>query len=308
MIRIAALLSALASLFLARMAIAGVESRFYSFASVAVEKKVPLDVFEFESSYVFKSDIDNTDNSDSGRGFGEQDVFQVKLEYAHRFQLNGSWYLRAGAAYERFEFGETRGAIPGHLQSYTGVLGIEYMHGSDTGAFLYVRPGFYTEENFDTDALDAPVSLGRIWVIQEEKLYILVGLNASFLRRFPVLPFGGVIWIPSENLRVMALPPDPRVVYSVTDNLEVWVGGQIVAGVFRGDEDRDIRPGKLSDAVVDYTDYRVGVGIDYDISDNFSALIGGGYSIQRSFDFYRAGEEYETDPAPYARIELKAKF
>jgi hypothetical protein len=36
--------------------------------------------------------------------------------------------------------------------------------------------------------------------------------------------------------------------------------------------------------------------------------VGGGYAFQRRFDFERADEEFESDPAPYVRVGLKAEF
>ena len=36
--------------------------------------------------------------------------------------------------------------------------------------------------------------------------------------------------------------------------------------------------------------------------------LGGGYSIQRRFNFDRADLDYKTDPAPYLRLLVKAEF
>ena len=69
-----------------------------------------------------------------------------------------------------------------------------------------------------------------------------------------------------------------------------------------------IVPAKLNGAQVDYSEYRVGGGFIFSPCNNVSIDLGGGYSIQREFDFYRAGIRYKADGAPYLRVEFKAKF
>ncbi len=86
------------------------------------------------------------------------------------------------------------------------------------------------------------------------------------------------------------------------------MGGEFTGGSFRTDRNDAIIPHKLSNAQVDYSDYRAGAGISYSPSDDISFDLGGGCSIERSFDFHRAGENYKTDPAPYLRFEFKARF
>jgi hypothetical protein len=276
-------------------------------SSKPANEKVPLDIFETENGYVFESDLNH------GGSFGKQDELQNEFEYGHRFLLNGNLYLHLGAAYDRLDFGSTRAPVPDHLQKMAGVIGIDYMHGKDLGAFLQFRPGFYFEDHIGSESFDCPILLGRFWVLQPEKLYVLTAAYASFLRGgLPVMPLVGVVWIPNEKVRLMGVLPEPKLIYSLTKQLDLWVGGQLVGGAFRTDhhpEFDDIRHvEKLSGTQVDYYDYRAGVGARYSLTDQIDLDLGGGCSIQRSFNFHRAGEYYRTDPAPYLRFEIKAKF
>jgi hypothetical protein len=186
------------------------------------------------------------------------------------------------------------------------------MKGADTGAFLQIRPGFYTEEHIGLASFDCPILLGRFWVWQPDKLYFLTGAYVSFLRGgFPVLPFVGVVWKPNENIRVMGVLPDPRVIYTVNRQLEVYLGGELAGGSFRTDHHDDyVGPhiAKLSGTQVDYADYRAGGGFIYRLTNAISIDGSGGCSIQRSFNYHRAGEYYRTDPAPYVQLALKAAF
>ncbi|MEY2561512.1 MAG: hypothetical protein QOG51_1927 [Verrucomicrobiota bacterium] len=273
--------------------------------SIAGEKPeaVSRDIVEFESSYVFESDLHRRGS------FGDQYAIGNSFSYAHRFLLRGHLYLHLGIDYNRFDFGSTGAPVPDHLQSVAGVIGIDYMHNNDVGAFIQVKPGFYTENNFDSASFDAPITLGRIFVLQPDKLYFFVGANAAFLRgQYPVIPLAGLIWLPNEQWKFMAILPEPRVIYSPCNKLDFWVGGQLNGGSFRTDRDNTIVPSKLNGAEVDYSDYRVGGGVIWSPCDAFMIDLGGGYSVQRRFDFHRSDISYKTDPAPYLRLEFKAKF
>lgn len=299
-IRLFVLLSALFSV---AALMAGPESRFFAATTETKTEKVSLDLFNIESGYVFESDLNH------GGSFGAQDSLQTQFDYAHRFLLTGNLYLRVGVSYDRYDFGNTAAPVPVHLQSLAGVIGVDYMHGDDVGAFFWIKPGIYTEEHIGISSFDMPITAGRIFKLQDDKLYLLVGAQSSFLRGgYPIFPFAGIIWMPCDKWRLMLVPPEPRLIYSATKDLDVWFGGEIAGGSFRTDDDPGIRPTKLSGAQVDYEDYRVGVGLNYSPSHAISVDLGAGCSIERGFKFHRAGENYRTDPAPYLKLEFKAKF
>ena len=88
----------------------------------------------------------------------------------------------------------------------------------------------------------------------------------------------------------MAVPPEPRLIYSVNKQLDVWVGGEVAGSAFRMDHHDDFqfqggKTAKLSGAVVDYTDYRAGLGFTFSPTNNIDLDFSGGYSVQRNFDF-----------------------
>ncbi len=291
-------------LFAATFARAGTEANTEVVADTTqTSEAVPLDLFKVESGYVFKSDLNH------GGSFGKQDELQTSFEYGHRIQLAGNYYFHLGLSYDRYDFGNTSAPVPDHLQSIAGVFGVEYMHGSDVGAFLQVRPGFYFQNEIGLSSFDVPITLGRIFVVKEKKFYVMGGAYASFLRgRFPILPLVGVIWIPSDHIRLMAVFPEPQLVYSVTNNLNIWIGGEFAGASYRTDRNESIRPTKLSGAQVNFSDYRAGAGLTYTVSKSLLLEAGAGYSLQRQFDFARAGETYRTDPSPYLRVQLSAAF
>ena len=269
----------------------------------AKDTSVSLDIIEIESSYVFESDLHRNGS------FGEQSAIQNSFGYGHRFLLSGHLYLHLGIAYDRFDFGSTGAPVPDHLQSVAAVIGVDYMHNDDVGAFIQVKPGIYTQDDFDSAAFDAPITLGRIWVLQDDHLYLFTGVNAAFLRgRFPVIPLAGLIWMPNDQWKVVGMLPEPRVIYSPNDKWDFWAGGELTGGSFRTDRNNAIVPARLNGAQVDYSEYRVGGGLIYSPCNNVSLDLGGGYAIRREFDFHRADVKYKADGAPYLRVEFKAKF
>ncbi len=294
----------LAALFFAFVVAARAGSVETRFTADSETERPALDLFSFDSSYVFESQISRR-NID----FGEQDAFQLSAEYSHRFLLTGRIYLRLGVAYNRFEFGQTFAPVPDQLQSLAGIVGLDYMVGKDLGAFLQLRPGFYTDRTFDGDSFDVPITLGRLWILQDKRLYLLTGVNYAFLRgQYPVLPLVGLIWYPSDQWSVFAILPEPRITYKPNSNLGLWVGGQLTGGSFRTEASTTILPRRLSNAQVDYSEYRAGVGVDFHFGQAVTLSMAGGYAFERRFNFDRAGFEYETDPAPYVRATLKAEF
>jgi hypothetical protein len=266
----------------------------------------PIDLVDVESGYVFESDLNH------GGSQGKQDEIQNNIEYTHRFLLSGNLYLHAGLAYGRFDFDGTRAPVPNHLQSAAGVIGLDYMQGDELGAFIQVRPGCYGENDFDSSTFDVPWLVGRFFTLQPRKFYVLLGAGGAFLRGgYPVYPIVGVVYIWNEQWELKAIPPEPRLIYSPTKKLDLWIGGEIAGGSYRIDEhDEFFGPHitKLRNAQVDFTDYRAGVGLTYEVSKNLDVDLGAGCSIQRHFAYHRAGENFRTDPSPYVRIEIKAHF
>lgn len=292
-------LSACFSLSLARAG--SVETHF-----VSDDQKTPLDLFSLEGGYVFESKL-----TDDNARYGKQDAFEVEAEYSHRFHISGKWYFRAGLNYNRFDFGGTSAPVPDRLESVGGLFSIEYCVDGERGAFLEVRPGFYGTDlnHFGSDSFDALITLGRAWVLQKDKIFLFTGVNTSFLRgEFPVIPLAGLVWHFDEHWLLYGVLPEPRVVYMPNKKLDIWVGGQLTGGSFRTEENNNIFPRKLSHAVVDYSDYRAGAGIVWHASNAIDLDLGGGYSVERRFNYERAGEEFTSDPAPYLRLFVKAEF
>jgi hypothetical protein len=270
----------------------------------------PLTLVHVTSDYDFESDLD--------RGHGKLDTWHNGVDLQQRIPLNnftswpnvqcGKWYLRAGADYERFDFDvEHESRLPNTLQSISGIIALEYLVKGDTGILIESRPGVYFEHDINSGAFDFPTNIGAaIPIFGGDKFYLIAGVSFSLLRSYPVLPIVGVLWHINPKWDLKGYLPEPRLIYKASDKLELWAGGELAGGGYKTD-DRNVKPDKLSGAVVTYSDVRAGAGLTYKMKP-FTVDLGAGYSIQREFDYDRAGERFRTDPSPYVKLALKAEF
>ena len=65
---------------------------------------------------------------------------------------------------------------------------------------------------------------------------------------------------------------------------------------------------QLHNAVVQYSEDRVGVQVKYSGFKPLAIIAGAGCTVVRDFDFFRADQAKRTEPAPYLRISAEAKF
>ena len=239
----------------------------------------------------------------------------LSLEYGRRFHLFGQVYLKVAAAYERYDFSATNAPIPTSLQSLGGVVALEYIQQGEVGAFFRTAPGVYYSDfnQISRGNFNIPFSLGTILPIGK-KVYVLVGLETNVLAKYPVLPVLGVIWLITDHLRVMGREPDPQLVYSVNDAIDLFIGAELNGGSYKRDYNPDYTKGnrRFSGAVLDYSETRLGGGVTYSPKKNLDLDIdfAGGWDLGQNFDFYRgeSTKEFKTRGAPYARISLEANF
>jgi hypothetical protein len=60
--------------------------------------------------------------------------------------------------------------------------------------------------------------------------------------------------------------------------------------------------------VVEYSEDRAGAQVRYSGLKPFKITLGGGCTVRRDFDFFRAEASAKTRPAPYVQVDIEAKF
>jgi hypothetical protein len=260
------------------------------------------DLFSYETTYTFRSDFKE---SKLGRGDSLYDDFS----YDHRFLITGKWYFRAGVEYERYDFGGTDNGLPDHLQAAMAHVAVEYVVKDHAGAGIEIDPGFYFQDNVTGDAFDIPWKIFVTFPLKKDKIFAVVGLAGGLYQDPIVAPGGGIIWLISDKLRLLGVFPRPALVYQPNDDWDVRITGELNYTSFRTDDVLTTeRKLQLHNAVVQYSEDRAGVQVAYSGFKPFKIIAGAGVTIRRDFDFFRANQSKKTDPAPYVRIAMEAKF
>jgi len=287
------------------------------------ENKNSTEIFNYETTYTGTSDYQRY----SGR-LGDSDSLYNQISYAHRFLITGNWYLRLGAEYERFDFGGDNGSnrllvpghtlagivgtdngLPDHLQTIHALVAYEYIFKDHAGAGIELDPGAYFENDVDGDAFDIPWKVWVTFPLQKDKIFAVIGAGGSLNSSPIAAPGGGIIWLFTDHLRLEGVFPKPALVYNPSDDWEFRIAGNLFYESFRTDNVyTPLRKLREHDPVVQYSEKRVGLQATYSHFKPLDLTLDIGCTVQREFEFFRVPVRVKTDPAPYVRFAVEAKF
>jgi hypothetical protein len=271
---------------------------------------VPTAIVSFRSSYTFESDFERGDDASGDAWFNGASVAQrFPLGWSWPSQPGAGWFVRLGAEYGRFDFNNSGGLpLPDTLQNVNAVIALEYLVGSEVAILFESAPGFYFENDLDSDSFDAPTKLAIAFPLTPRFFLIAGATYRGGFEKYPVLPILGALWRINDEWTLRLIPPAPRLVYRPMDRLRLWIGGEFTGGSYRTDDD-DARNANLRNAALAYSEIKVGAGFTWGDPDRAALDIGAGYTFRRKFDYHRAEEGYETDEgAPYVRVSFSAGF
>ena len=262
------------------------------------------DLFDYELDYTFSSNF-----YDVHGDFGHGDSIYNDFSYAHRFLIKGNWYFRAGVEYERFDFGGTDNGLPDHLQTVHALLALEYVVHDHAGMGIEIDPGPYFQNDIRGDTIDIPWKVFVTFPLKKDKIFAVIGVGGAINQSPVVAPGGGIIWLFSDNLRLEGVVPKPALVYYPNDDWEFRIFGNIFYESYRTDDvitpERKLQ---VHNAWVQYSEDRVGIQASYSGFKPFEITLGGGVTVRRDFDFFRAEASVKTRPAPFVKFEVVAKF
>jgi len=262
------------------------------------------DLFDYEMDYTLNSNF----YDDHGK-FGNGDSLYNDFSYAHRFLITGKWYFRAGVEYERFDFDGTNNGLPDHLQTVHALLALEYVVHDHAGAGIEIDPGVYFQNDVHGNDFDIPAKAFFTFPLKKDKIFAVIGLGFAINQSPIVAPGGGIIWLFNDHLRLEGVVPKPALVYSPSDDWEFRIFGNLYYESFRTDDvitpERKLQ---VHNAWVQYSEDRAGVLVKYSGFKPFEIKAGGGVTVKRDFDFFRAEASAKTRPAPFVNFELAAKF
>ena len=262
------------------------------------------DLFDYELDYTGNSSF----YDDHGK-FGNGDSLYNDFSYAHRFLITGKWYFRAGIEYERFDFDGTNNGLPDHLQTVHALLALEYVVHDHAGAGIEIDPGLFFQNDVHGNDFDIPAKAFVTFPLKKDKIFAVIGVGFA-LNQTPIVgPGGGIIWLFTDHLRLEGVFPKPALVYNPNDDWEFRIFGNLQYESFRTDDvitpERKLQ---VHNAWVQYSEDRAGVQATYSGLKPFDISLGGGVTIRRDFDFFRAEASAKTRPAPFVKFEVEAKF
>src|SRR6266511_6494 len=241
--------------------------------------------------------------------FGHGDSLYNDFSYARRCLITGKWYFRAGVEYERFDFDGTNNGLPDHLQTIHALLALEYIVKDHAGAGIEIDPGPYFQSNITGDSIDIPWKVWVTFPLKKDKIFGVIGLGGGIYQNPAVAPGGGLIWLFTDKFRLEGVFPKPALVYNPNDDWEFRILGNLFYESYRTDDvitpERKLQ---VHNAVVQYNEDRAGAQIKYSGFKPFKITLGGGCTLRRDFEFFRAEASAKTRPAPYVQVDIEAKF
>ncbi len=155
------------------------------------------------------------------------------------------------------------------------------------GIDLAVSPGWYSDlEQGSGDALRITGHGAGLWTCSPT-LKLAFGVAYLDRRDVPVLPIGGILWTPAEDISFELVAPRPRVARrldflpSATAGIEHWL---YLAGEFGGGTWAIQRADGTSDLLT-ARDYRLLLGLERKAPGRLNSVLEAGYVFGRRFEY-----------------------
>ena len=261
--------------------------------------------YVIEGTYVGNGDVRRGPHE--LRNFDEADIL-LRFVLTPRIKLG---VLRLGAEWERFSFGfSDRAPLPDTLQAVSLVLGLDTQLSDSILLRFQAQPGFYGTDHFESGDVNIPFVIGGTYIYSPDLQFVL-GIGVDIERRYPVLPGGGIRWKIARQWVLDAVLPTPRLEFQFNKDLTFYAGGTLRETNFRVDDrfGTTRRIPRLNQAVLTYSEVRVGAGADWKVSPVMTLSAEAGYQPYRDFDFYRADVRYHQEGgAPYGTVSVRGEF
>jgi hypothetical protein len=257
--------------------------------------EAPLWSLDLNSDYTLGSKIIKSGS------FGSQAVSHYEIEALRNIHLFDKYYFQFGVDSERYDFSRSNAIYPSSIASVAGEISLAYWTGDDYYQLLKFEPGvYYTRDYITTNSFDVPIRVVAGFKIRE-KVHLVLGVNADPFEDEWAVPICGFDWEISDQCNLRAVFPQPRFSYNPNKALEFFIVADLIGGGYRNGPTNDRR---TNNALLDYSEYRVGSGVNYNPRKGLSFEMTAGWSIQRRFDYFRGGPDDSSKSAPYIKVEV----
>jgi hypothetical protein len=282
-------------LFFGEIALAGGDTLPRPAPTPGVESSGAEWSFDLNSTYTLGSRIEKA------ASLGSQAEYRYELQALRNLRITGDYYLQLGIDYERFDFSRSNAIFPYSFTSFSGEAMFSYWSGDDFYPVIQLEPGlYYTRDHVTGNSFDIPIRITPGFKLTDG-LYIILGCSIDPFSNPIVFPIGGFNWKINDQFNFRAVFPRPRFSYTPNKQLEIYLGGELVGDGYRNGPTNDRR---TNDAIVEYEEERVALGISYTLRKGIDFEAVAGWTFQRTFDYIRAGPIYEGKGAPYFGVDL----
>ncbi len=289
--------------------------------SMKKESKIKAEQREITISHEFTSENSFVAGANAKVGnqkFGNVTEINNHVNYVLSPQLKDNLLLRVGVDYERYSFGlpstEKRGGFylpsPNTLQSTSMIIGADYTINDQWFMRVEASPGVYNDsEDLSGNDVNVPFIIGGSYIVDKD-LQWFFGVSVDLWRDLPVLPGAGVRWKFSDQWTLFFVLPKPQLQYELNERLTLYVGANLKGGSYRTSESFGSEHGRsrLNNAIVNYSEVRLGAGATWKALSFLDVNIEGGYIPTRTFDYARANTRVKLEAAPYVELSATAKF
>ena len=252
--------------------------------------------FELNGEYTFGSHVEKSGN------LGSQAEYRYEIEALRNFRITGDYYLQLGVDYERYDFSRSNAQFPYSFTSFSGEILFSYWSGDSFYPVIRIEPGiYYTRDHVTGNSFDVPIRITPGFKVSPN-LYVIVGCSIDAFTNPIVFPIGGFNWKINDQFNLRAIFPQPRFSYIPNQNLEIYLGGELVGNGYRNGPTNDRR---TNNAILEYDEERIGLGVDYTLRKGIDFEAIAGWTIERTYDYVRSGPVNRSRGSPYIRLDLK---
>jgi hypothetical protein len=259
------------------------------------QDQAPLWSIDLNSDYTWGSKIIKSGS------LGSQAVYHYQIEALRNWHLFDKYFFQFGVAAERFDFSRSNSLFPYSIASLAGEVSLSYWTGDEYFPLIKFEPGvYYTRDDVTPNSFDVPIRAVTGFKVQD-KLHIVLGVDADPFEEEWAIPVCGFNWQINDQYNLRAVFPEPRFSYTPNKALEFFLAADLVGGGYRNGPTDDRR---TNDALLDYSEYRAGSGVNYNPRKGLSLEVTAGWSIQRRFDYFRSGPDDSSKSAPYFKLDI----
>jgi hypothetical protein len=257
--------------------------------------KAPLWSVDLNSDYTLGSKIIKSGD------FGSQAVSHYQIEAFRDFHLFDKYYFQFGVDSERFDFSRSNTTYPSSISSVAAEVALSYWTGDDFYQLLKFEPGvYYTRDYITAKSFDVPIRAVAGFKVRDN-LHLVLGLDLDPFEQEWAIPICGFNWKINDQYNLRAVFPQPRFSYTPSKQLEFFLAADLVGGGYRNGPTDDRR---TNNALLNYSEYRAASGVNYNPQKGLSFEMTTGWSIERRFDYFRAGPDDTAKSAPYIKLDI----